>query len=80
MDTDDTRPDEPERCIAEIARQRLHVRGYSLARLVRCDEQNGVIVLNGTVPSYFLKQMAQETVRSIQGVSRIVSKIEVEKQ
>jgi len=55
----------------EIAR-RLRASGYrnQLSRVVcRCDP--GEVVLTGHVPSYYIKQVAQELIRTIDGVQRI---------
>ena len=67
-------------CLATIARQRLHSSGYALLKLVQCEQKNGVIVIRGTVSSYFLKQIAQEQLRSIQGMTRIVNELEVQNE
>jgi hypothetical protein len=37
----------------------------SRARQIRVELINGSLVLQGSLPSYFLKQVAQETLRSI---------------
>ena len=37
----------------------------------------GVVVLTGTVSTYFQKQMAQETVRRVDGVQMIDNRLEV---
>lgn len=68
------------RCLAAIARQRLDSSGYALLKLVQCEQKNGVIEIRGTVSSYFLKQIAQEQLRSIQGMTRIVNELEVQKE
>lgn len=68
------------RCLAAIARQRLDSSGYALLKLVQCEQKNGVIVIRGTVSSYFLKQIAQEQLRSIQGMTRIVNELEVKNE
>lgn len=38
---------------------------------------SGVVVLSGTVDSYFQKQMAQEAVRHLDGVQQIDNQLEV---
>ena len=67
-------------CLATIARQRLHSSRYALLKLVECEQKNGVIVIRGTVSSYFLKQIAQEQLRSIQGMTHIVNELVVQKE
>lgn len=66
--------------LSTIALQRLHSSGYALLKLVQCEQKNGVIVIRGTVSSYFLKQIAQEQLRSIQGMTHIVNELEVQKE
>lgn len=52
-----------------------HFRGRS--RLVRCMISNQRLYLIGKVPSYYLKQLAQEAVRELKDVDEVVNKIEV---
>ncbi len=40
-------------------------------------EEEGVIILRGTVDSFYLKQVAQETIRNIDGIERIENHLEV---
>ncbi|MGE0758532.1 MAG: BON domain-containing protein [Pirellulaceae bacterium] len=46
-------------------------------RRLRIEMQNGRVVLLGTVPSYYQKQMAQEAVRRIQGIEVIDNRLTV---
>jgi osmotically-inducible protein OsmY len=41
-------------------------------------EESGVVVLHGKVSSFFQKQMAQETIKRLDGVERIVNQLEVD--
>ncbi len=50
-----------------------YIRNSSL----RSDVCSGRVVLSGAVPSYFLKQMAQESLRSVEGVEEIQNELEV---
>lgn len=50
-----------------------YIRNSSL----RLDVRSGRVVLSGDVPSYFLKQMAQESLRSVEGVEEIQNELEV---
>ena len=36
-----------------------------------------VLILNGSLPTYYLKQVAQEAVARIEGIARIENRIEV---
>jgi hypothetical protein len=50
----------------------------SLARLTaRWPKSRNLITLRGSLPSYYLKQVAQETVSGVEGVRRVVYRIEV---
>jgi osmotically-inducible protein OsmY len=46
-------------------------------RQVRFETEAGRVVLRGTVGSYFQKQMAQEALRRLDGVSQIENLLEV---
>jgi hypothetical protein len=48
-----------------------------LLRRLKVEESDGEIVLAGTLPTYFLKQLAQETVRPNLGCRRLVNRIVV---
>lgn len=50
---------------------------YLLGRNVRASVTAEEVVLTGRVDTYFQKQMAQETLRRIAGVNRIVNELEV---
>ncbi|MCY2996162.1 MAG: BON domain-containing protein [Planctomycetota bacterium] len=51
--------------------------GYTALQNISCESRDGVLVLRGRVSSYYLKQLAQETVRRIEGVESIVNAVEV---
>lgn len=50
---------------------------YLAKRKVHVEFGDGQVTLVGTVPSYFQKQMAQETIRRITGVEQIENQLEV---
>jgi osmotically-inducible protein OsmY len=62
---------------SEIAARRLHDSIYLDLRHVSCAYHDGVLVLQGRLPTYHLKQMAQEAVNHLDGVERIENRIEV---
>jgi osmotically-inducible protein OsmY len=45
-----------------------------------CETEKDRVVLRGVVPSYFEKQMAQESLRSIEGIGEILNELEVLKR
>jgi len=50
---------------------------YLFGRTLRLETEQGRVTLRGEVRSYFQKQMAQEAVRRIAGVSEILNELEV---
>jgi osmotically-inducible protein OsmY len=44
---------------------------------VSCEYENGLLVLRGTLFSYYQKQLAQEAVRHLDGVHEIRNEIQV---
>ena len=59
------------------AQRRLQASGYRALRSISCEYHEGMFVLRGKVPSFYMKQVAQELVRSVEGVSTIVNCLEV---
>jgi hypothetical protein len=58
---DTQRPDAPASPQA-VAERGLRSSRYPALKHVSCDYQGGVLVLRGCLPTYYLKQMAQEVV------------------
>ena len=52
-----------------------HFRGRG--HWITCHYQEGCLYLEGKLPSFYLKQLAQEAIRSIEGIDRIENRIEV---
>jgi osmotically-inducible protein OsmY len=63
--------------IAGATEARLRASGYLALRDVSCIARDGVAHLHGCVPSYYLKQIAQEIAAAVEGVRLVVNKIEV---
>jgi osmotically-inducible protein OsmY len=42
-----------------------------------CDFRSGELHLQGIVPTFYMKQMAQETIRSVGGVQKITNRVTV---
>ncbi|MCA9130304.1 MAG: BON domain-containing protein [Planctomycetales bacterium] len=51
-----------------------HLAGHN----VFCQEESGVVVLHGRVSSFFQKQMAQEALRKLSGVEKVINELEVD--
>ena len=45
---------------------------------VFCQEEAGIVVLHGRVGSFFQKQMAQETLKRLEGVEKVINELEVD--
>ncbi|HEY4313770.1 MAG TPA: BON domain-containing protein [Pirellulales bacterium] len=50
---------------------------YTVLHDIECDCQEGAVTLRGEAASFFLKQVAQELARKVQGVERITNRIDV---
>jgi osmotically-inducible protein OsmY len=63
--------------LREQARRRLSQSPYYVVRKIHVEERQGVLTLTGRTPNYYLKQMAQTAVAGVEGVKRIVNRIDV---
>lgn len=65
-----------DRFPAEIASQ-FAATGYADLQQIRGEAKDDVIVLTGTVPSYYLKQVAQTVARNMDGITHVENRLEV---
>ena len=68
------------RCDAvDEARQRLEQTTFFRGRsgALQIDAQDGILTVRGSVPSYYLKQLLQATLRDIEGVTRVNNQVDV---
>jgi osmotically-inducible protein OsmY len=65
------------RLVAELAERRLRNARWAELRHVSCCFADGVLTLRGVVTSYYLKQIAQASVRDIEEVSQVQNLIRV---
>jgi osmotically-inducible protein OsmY len=71
-------PSCPERQLTEAAAEStLRQSPYGELNSVSCHFHEGVLTLRGAVRSYYLKQVAQTLVRSIEGVEQICNRLHV---
>lgn len=63
--------------VARAVQERLSASCYFALRYVSCEFHEGMLMLRGKVHSFYMKQLAQETVRKIEGVGAIVNALEV---
>ena len=59
------------------ANDRLQGSPYRAVRGVLCTYDDGILLLRGQVPSYYHKQLAQEAVAVLDGVTELVNEIKV---
>jgi hypothetical protein len=68
----------PQPGLLELAERALRSGPYPALKKLSCDYRDGVLVLRGCLPSYYLKQIAQEVVaHQVKGVGRIDNQIQV---
>src|SRR5262245_65590870 len=66
----------PHPGLLELAEGCLRRNPYRTLKNVACDCRDGVLVLRGCLPSYYLKQVAQEVVARLEGVQAIDNQIQ----
>ncbi len=59
------------------AQEQLRAVPYISFRDLRCEYRHGLLILRGQVVSYYEKQLAQEAVARLQGVTQVVNELEV---
>ena len=64
-------------CLEDRVQHIIDRNPYLSRRKLRCEAKEGHVVLRGEVQSYFQKQMAQESVRHIDGITSIENCLEV---
>jgi len=63
---------------AEAARDCLRRSPYCPIRSVSCECRRGVLFLRGPLPTFYLKQLAQEAVAKVKGISQVVNQTVVD--
>jgi hypothetical protein len=63
--------------IVSRASQRLRASGHRVLRAIQCECEQGILRLRGNVTSFFHLQLAQELVRSIDGVNEFLIDLNV---
>ena len=64
--------------IVAMAMERLRDSPYKAMRRISCECEHGVLFLRGRLFSFHEKQVAQETVAGIDGVTQVVNEVEVD--
>jgi len=55
----------------------LHQRGYAPHRTLEISVERGVAMVQGRVPTFYLRQIAVECIKRVAGVTQVVDLIEV---
>ena len=63
--------------VVHAAEGRLGASSHLFLRHVECRLEEGVLCLEGKVPTFYLKQAAQSLLKSLEGVDRVVNRLEV---
>jgi osmotically-inducible protein OsmY len=63
--------------VSERVENRLRNSAYSALRSLYCETYEGITILRGRLPTYYLKQIAQTVATQVEGVTEIVNRIEV---
>lgn len=63
--------------VREEIRRAIHRCGYAALLEVHCRLEDGVAELVGNVPSFYLKQIAQEAAQRVRGVRRVDNRLAV---
>jgi hypothetical protein len=63
--------------VTDLASKRLQASPYGAIRRVACFFDEGILVLQGEVSSYYLKQLAQSAVIGFSSIERIANRIRV---
>jgi osmotically-inducible protein OsmY len=64
--------------ITQAMLRKVKALGYAGLQPLTCEHHEGMLVLRGQVPSYFMKQLAQELASKIPGVKLVVNSLSVE--
>ena len=63
--------------LVERAESRLRSNSYLALKNISCEFGDGVLTLRGCLPSYYLKQIAQETLAPFERIAHIDNQIAV---
>lgn len=67
-----------ESCAEIVARSRFQRSFFLPLRKISCSLCDGVLMLRGSVPTYYLKQLAQTIAISTEGVREVINELHVD--
>lgn len=70
------RPDSSSKLVAR-AHTRLRESGHVVLGHLRCDYHEGVLIVRGSVGTWYLKQVAQELLMQLPDVEQVLNLVEV---
>ena len=65
------------RRVVENAQRTLRDSQYQVLAQVSCEFREGILILRGRVPSFYMKQIAQTVIRDLDDVVRVDNRLEV---
>jgi osmotically-inducible protein OsmY len=68
-----------ERGQSPAAKASLADSGYAALAAIACRPAGDAIILKGSVPSYHLKQLAQVFVQRVEGVRKVINRLDVKR-
>lgn len=68
---------EADRSLLQRVKCFLYQRGYPPHRALEISVERGVVVVQGKVPTFYLRQVAVACIQRVAGVTRVVDLIEV---
>jgi osmotically-inducible protein OsmY len=71
------KPETSQASIKDLAERCLRSNPYLALKNISCELLDGVLVLRGCLPTYYLKQIAQQAIAGLNGVDRIDNQIHV---
>ena len=63
--------------VVHEARHRIQRSAYLPLRSLSCDYLQGVLTIRGQVPTYYLKQLAQSLVSTVEGIQEVQNLVDV---
>ena len=69
--------EEFDRDLLQRVKSFLYQRGYASHRTLEISAERGVVLVQGRVPTFYLRQIAVECIKRVAGVAQVVDLIEV---
>jgi osmotically-inducible protein OsmY len=66
-----------DQCVVQGVAEALSRSPYAALRTLSCSVTHGIVTLQGRLPSFYLRQIAQSLALGVEGVREVRSEIEV---